>query len=144
MNKKSFTVIVILLIMIIAGLCAFIAYDKDIFNVRNKNTSKNNKNETVEKIEQKEEKIDASSEQVTTLINPFLNNTNNIYTSGTKYFGYYFQKDKLSSENVDDELILYTAIKRILNEKNITSSSQDNVSISKDELIPVIKKIFVK
>ena len=41
MNKKSFTVIVILLIMIIAGLCAFIAYDKDIFNVRNKNTSKN-------------------------------------------------------------------------------------------------------
>lgn len=142
MNKKSFTVIVILLIMIIAGLCAFIAYDKDIFNVRNKNTSKNNKNETVEKIEQKEEKIDVSSEQVTTLINPFLNNTNNIYTSGTKYFGYYFQKDKLSSENVDDELILYTAIKRILNEKNITSSSQDNVSISKDELIPVIKKIF--
>ena len=36
MKKKSFVVITILLILVILGLCAFIAYDKNLFDIKNK------------------------------------------------------------------------------------------------------------
>ena len=34
MKKKSFIVIVILLVAIIIGLCVFIAYDKNLFGIK--------------------------------------------------------------------------------------------------------------
>lgn len=46
MKKKSFIVIVILLIAIILGLCAYIAYDKKLFGIRGEKKESNN---TVEK-----------------------------------------------------------------------------------------------
>ena len=50
MNKKSFIVIVILLIAIILGLCVFIAYDKNLFGI--KGESKIEKNNVAEKKEE--------------------------------------------------------------------------------------------
>ena len=37
MKKKSFIVIVILLIAIILGWCVFIAYDKNLFGIKGEN-----------------------------------------------------------------------------------------------------------
>ena len=48
MKKKSFIVIVILLIAIILGLCAYIAYDKNLFGIKGEKKETNN---TVEKKE---------------------------------------------------------------------------------------------
>lgn len=142
MKKKSFVVIVIFLILIIIGLCAYIAYDKGVFGNKEKKENNTVEKKQEEKIEEKEEKLDVNSEQVNTLINQIIGQTNNIYTSGIKYFGYYFQNDELKAENVDDDIILYTALKKIISEKNISLTDYTNISISKDEITPVIKKIF--
>lgn len=142
MKKNSFIIVVVILIIVILGLCAFIIYDKDLFNIREKNITENNKKQSVEKVEEKEEILDVNSKQVNTLINQIIDNTNNIYISGSKYFGYYFQKEELDSKNIDNDIILYTGLKKVLNDKNIDTSYQENISVSKDELIPVIKSIF--
>ena len=42
MKKKSFIVIVILLIAIILGLCAFIAYDKNLFGIKGEKKESSN------------------------------------------------------------------------------------------------------
>ena len=34
MKRKSFIVIVVILVLVIFGLCAFIIYDKDLLNIR--------------------------------------------------------------------------------------------------------------
>lgn len=144
MKKKSFIVIVIILVLVILGLCGYIVYDKDLFNLKN---SGNDDKKIVEngkennKVDSKEETLNVNSSEVTNLINQILDNTNNIYTSGSKYFGYYFQKDNIDSENIDDGIVLYTALKKVLKNNNISSFSSETV-ISKDEIVPVIKEIF--
>ena len=142
MKKKSFVVIVIILILIILGLCAFIAYDKGLFGNKEKNTNNTVEKSKKEQNEDTEEILDVDSEQVKSLINQIVENTNSIYTSGSKYFGYYYQKSELKADNVDDDIILYTALKKVINDKNITSTDYNSISISKDEIASVIKKIF--
>ena len=59
MKKKSFVVIVIFLILIILGLCAFIVYDKDLLNLKGNNTSvKKEKNAEEKNTEEKTESYD--------------------------------------------------------------------------------------
>ena len=66
MKKKSFIVIVILLIAIILGLCVFIAYDKNLFGIKGEKKESSN---TVEKKEDtnKTKEVDINSELVNTL-----------------------------------------------------------------------------
>ena len=142
MKRKSFIVIVVILVLVIFGLCAFIIYDKDLLNIRGNTNYENNEEKKIEKIEEKQEILDVNSEQVNTLINQIVGETNNIYTSGTKYFGYYFQQNELNSEDMDDDIILYTALKKFLGDKSITSFYDNNLSISKDDIVPIIKSIF--
>ena len=140
MKKHSLIVIVILSIVIV-GLCAFIAYDKNLFGIKGENKKESDNVQQEQKVEEvKEEALDVNSEQVTTLINKITNVTNNIYISG-RYLGYYFQKDELKSEDIDDSLILYTALRKFLGDKNI-SSYEESVSVSKNDIIPIIKEIF--
>lgn len=142
MKKKSFVVIVIILILIIIGLCAYIAYDKGVFGNKENNTNNTVETSKKEQNEDTEEILDVNSEQVNSLINQIIESTNSIYTSGSKYFGYYYQKNELKADNVDNDIILYTALKKFINDENITSTDYNSINISKDEIAPLIKKIF--
>ena len=90
MKKKSFVVIVIFLILIILGLCAFIVYDKGLFGNKEKVT-----NNTVEK-SKKEENVtsekNANDKNVINNIsdlvldsNKCINNKNMIYNLTTNF-----------------------------------------------------------
>lgn len=68
MKKKSFIVIVILLIAIILGLCSYIAYDKNLFGIKGEKKESN----TVEKKEDTNttKELDINSELVKNLVYP--------------------------------------------------------------------------
>lgn len=70
MKKKSFIVIVILLVAIILGLCVFIAYDKNLFGIKGEN--KKESSNTVEKKDDtnKAKGIDINSDLVKNLVYP--------------------------------------------------------------------------
>ena len=139
--KKNLVVVIVILSIVVLGLCAFIIYDKDLLGIKGEGKKENNTTQNVQKVEEvKEEVLDVNSEQVINLINRITNVTNNIYISG-RYLGYYFQKDELKSDDIDDSLILYTALRKFLGDKNI-SALGESVSVSKNDIIPIIKEIF--
>ena len=67
MKKKSFVVIVILLITIILGLCAYIAYDKGLFDSK-KESKKETK--TAENKDNSKKEVDINSDLVKNLVYP--------------------------------------------------------------------------
>ena len=73
MKKKSFVVITILLILVILGLCAFIAYDKNMFNIKGETDKQKEKIEEKNKEKESDDEtkaIDINSDIVKNLIYP--------------------------------------------------------------------------
>ena len=93
MKKKSFVVIVIFLILIILGLCAFIVYDKDLLNLKGNNTSvKKEKNAEEKNTEEKTESYDLAKAEE--LLNRFGFNEDIGCFSSKIYDGFYSDEYK--------------------------------------------------
>lgn len=108
MKKKSFIVIVILLIAIILGLCVFIAYDKNLFGIKGESKKESN---TVEKKDDANttKEIDVNSDLVKNLVYPKSNSKTystmpNRYLLDELYHQTTYSNFVLKDENVN----LYT------------------------------------
>ena len=121
MKKKSFIVIVILLVAIILGLCVFIAYDKNLFGIKGDN--KKESSNTVEKDNTSTTKeIDINSDLVKNLAYP--NSNSKIYsTMPSRYLldDIYHQTTYSNFVLKDEQVSLYnlsTLVAASLNSKN--------------------------
>ena len=121
MKKKSFIVIVILLVAIILGLCVFIAYDKNLFGIKGEKKESSN---TVEKKDDtnKAKEIDINSDLIKNLVYPKSNSKMystmpNEYLLNEVYQQETYSNFVLKEENVNS-FTLSTMVAASLEESN--------------------------
>lgn len=100
MKKKSFIVIVILLVAIIIGLCVFIAYDKNLFGI------KGEKKESSNAVEKKEDtnttkEVDINSDLVKNLVYPH----NNPGLTGGYFYNFELKNQSVTDYSRDDLIV---------------------------------------
>lgn len=137
MKKKSFVVIIILLVIVILGLCAFIAYDKGVFNgfLTKESDIKKETIDDAEKVEEeKEEELDTNSNEIVSLIQYF-----DIFNDSMSSFDLYARMYKSSKVTVDD---LSNSEKGYIAVSNILDITGTEEEISATDVENMVKKIF--
>lgn len=109
MKKKSFVVIVILLIAIILGLCVFIAYDKNLFGI--KGETKKKSNNIVEKKDDTNttKEVEINSELVQNLVYPTVKSN----ISGVKQ-GFVLADVSINDYSRDDKMMIAQSYPKVL------------------------------
>lgn len=139
MKKKSFIVILILLIAIILGLVCYIAYDKGVFDTfleKEPKTKEKKKNAEEKVVEEKEEELDVNSTEVVNLIKYFDILNSPTFTIDDDIFARMYKHDKVISTDLSNSEKGYIAISNII---EVTGKSQ---VISATDVENMVKKIF--
>lgn len=139
MKKKSFVVILVLLIAIILGLVCYIAYDKGAFDkLLEQETKTKEKKQNAEEnvIEEKEEELDVNSTEVVNLIKYFDILNSQMDSGDGNKFARMYRSDKVTVDDLSDSEKGYIAISNILEH---SLSSQET---SATDVENMVKKIF--
>lgn len=120
MKKKSFIVIVILLIAIILGLCVFIAYDKNLFGIKGEKKESNNIVEKKEDTNTTKE-VDINSELVKSLVYPNSNPKLRNYIQG-----FILNDVNVSDYTRDDKMLMAQFYDKSLNYNNSYNYNDDS------------------
>lgn len=129
-KNKGLIGLVIVLIILVLSLGGYIVYDKVIEKENNK---KENKNIT-EKKEEKKEELSITSEEVTGLMKKI-----SITDIDTSLTGWYYQKDKITVDDMDNQIKLIIGLQ---DNYDVEEEFQENRTISKEDIRNSIKKIL--
>ena len=139
--KKSLIIVIVILSIVIIGLCAFIAYDKDLFGVKGESKKTNNTIEKKDGIITTEE-IDVNSELVKSLVS-----TINKYTiaGNLKNAIPYSAKEVVLKNDISDQIkgaIAFNNSKIDQKYLDNDDTTKDNGIRITDEGVAILKETF--